>query len=217
MKAGDALAGFPSFPLPPLVVLEMRMRLKSLAALALVTLAGCTTDAINKDSRNTFLDSTDLVTMTDRMAQSIIADPDVQRVVAERPMVIVMKPIINETNQLIRKGEKELYVHRVRVLLSSKPELRNKFVFVLNRDDYEKLRNEESLTPEQLGMPEQRVQPEYALTGTFYSSTNTSRTRRDDTYLCTFRLTKLQGEGTGVQLWEGSYETSKHVKKEFLD
>ena len=34
-------------------------------------------------------------------------------------MVIVVKPIANETNEIIRPGEKEMYVHRVQVLLAS--------------------------------------------------------------------------------------------------
>lgn len=188
------------------------------AALALCALiAGCTTDAINRDSQNTFLDSNDLVKMTDKMADSIIADPDVQRVTAVKPMIIVMKPIQNETSTIILPQERELYVHRVRVLLSGKPELRDRFIFVLNRDDYEALKSQEGMTEQQLGQPEERVQPEYALTGAFYTDTKVSNKTRSDTYLCTFRLTKISGEGTALQLWEGSYETSKHVKKEFLD
>lgn len=182
-----------------------------------VLLAGCTTEAINKDAKTTFLDSNDLVTMTDKMAHSIVADPQVAAVIAQKPMIIVMKPIVNETNEIIRKGEKELYVHRVRVQLSGHPMLRDKFVFVLNRADYEKLRTEEGLNPGELGPDVQRVQPEYALTGTFYVNTNVSTNKRSDTYLCTFRLFKLSGDATGVQLWEDTYETSKHIKKEFLD
>jgi PBP1b-binding outer membrane lipoprotein LpoB len=188
-----------------------------LLALPLLLLSACTTDAINKDSKTTFLDSNDLVTMTDKMAKSILADPQVAQVVAQKPMIIVMKPIINETNEIIRKGEKEFYVHRVRVQLSGHPDLRSRFVFVLNREDYEKLRAEEGLNPGELGLEETRVQPEYALTGTFYVNTDVSTKSRADTYLCTFRLFKLSGDATGVQLWEGSYETSKRIKKEFLD
>jgi PBP1b-binding outer membrane lipoprotein LpoB len=179
-----------------------------------ILLAGCTTEAINKDAKTTFLDSTDLVTMTDQMAHSIVADPQVAGVIAQKPMIIVMKPIINETNEIIRKGVKELYVHRVRVQLSGHPMLRDKFVFVLNQADYDKLRSEEGLNPGELGPTDTRVQPEYALTGTFYVNTNVSTQRRSDTYLCTFRLTNL---ATGLELWEGKYETSKHIKKEFLD
>jgi hypothetical protein len=183
----------------------------------LVGLTGCNKDAINRDSRTSFLTSTDLVTMTDQMAMAIAGDPDVAQLVAQKPMVIVMKPIENATNEIIRQGQKEMYVHRVRVQLSSKPALRNKFVFVLNKADYEKLQREEGLNPGELGTPEDRVQPEYALWGTFYANTNADSKRRSDTYLCTYRLTKISGGQEGVILWEGKYETSKHIKKDLLD
>jgi hypothetical protein len=193
------------------------VRRLGVVVLAAGLLASCTTDALNRDVHDSFLTSEDLVTMTDRMARSIVSDLQVQQVIATKPMVIVMKPIRNETNEIILPAEKELYVHRVRVLLSSKPELRDKFVFVLNREDYEKLQAEEGISPAELGTPEARVQPEYALAGTFYADTNVSSKMRTDTYLCTFRLTKLQGEGTGVELWADSYETKKLNKKAFLD
>ena len=38
-------------------------------------LVGCTTDALNKDAHDSFLTSDDLVTMTNRMARAILADP----------------------------------------------------------------------------------------------------------------------------------------------
>jgi hypothetical protein len=177
-------------------------------------LAGCNADAVNKDRQSAFLTADDLVKMTDQMAASIIADTDVQRVTAQKPMIIVLKPIDNQSNEVIRTNELRMYVHRVRALLSKEPALRDRFVFVLNRDDYEALRQQEGLNEAQLGQPETRIQPEYALTGTFYANTNVDLKRRSDTYLCTFRLTNLQNS---QQLWEGSYETSKHIKKEFLD
>jgi PBP1b-binding outer membrane lipoprotein LpoB len=189
----------------------------SLVLLGLMSLASCNETAINKDSRNSFLDANDLVTMTDDMARSITSDPDVAAIIAQKPMLIVMKPIENQTNEIIRSGQKELYVHRVRVLLSSKAALRKQFQFVLNKADYLKLQQQEGLNPGELGTPEDRVQPEYALWGTFYVNTNAMSKRRSDTYLCTYRLTKISGGQEGEILWEGKYETSKHIKKDLLD
>ncbi|MCL2647603.1 MAG: penicillin-binding protein activator LpoB [Phycisphaerales bacterium] len=179
--------------------------------------AGCSGEAVNKDRRNSFLTADDLVKMTAKMAMSITSDAGVARIIAQKRMLIVMKPVENATNEIIRPGEKEMYVHRVRALLSSEPALRDKFVFVLNRVDYEKLRAEEGLSTESLGSTEERVQPEYALWGTFYANTNVKSTARTDTYLCVFKLTKLSGENAGEIIWENKYETSKHVKKSFLD
>ena len=192
-------------------------RLGMWGLLCAALLCGCNKDAINRDSKNTFLTADDLVRMTNDMAHSIVADSHVAAEMAGRPMVIVLKPIENQTNEFILPGEKELYVHRVRVLMSSKQELRERFVFVLNRADYERLQKEEGMGPEQLGQPEERVQPEYALTGTFWADTNLTNKTRSDTYLCTFRLTKISGANAGQQLWEGKYETSKHMKKGILD
>ena len=184
------------------------------AVMGVLAAGGCNKDAINKDRQSAFLTTDDLVKMTDQMAASIIADPDVQAATAQRPMIIVLKPIDNQSNEVIRGAELQVYVHRVRSLLAKEPALRERFVFVLNRADYEALRQQEGMSEAQLGVPETRMQPEYALTGIFYASTNVDLKRRSENYLCTFRMTNLQ---TSRQLWEGSYETSKHIKKEFLD
>ena len=193
----------------------MRNILFFVSCFVFCTLAGCS-EAVSKDRRNTFLTADDMMKMTDEMAMSITSDSNVARIIAQKPMLIVMKPIENSTNEVMRAGEKEMYVHRVRVLLSREPALRDKFVFVLNRADYEKLRAEE-ISTESLGPTEERVQPEYALWGTFYANTNASRNARTDTYLCVFKLTKLSGQNAGEIIWEGKYETSKRVSKSLLD
>lgn len=192
----------------------MKKRMISMCA-AMLMLAACNEDAINKDAKNTSLTSVDLVTMTDQMAASITADPTVAQIA--KPMIIVVKPVQNLTNEIIRPQEKELYVHRVQALLATKPQLRGQYVFVLNRDDYMALQQQEGMTPEELGTPEERVKPEYSLTATFYASTSVSAKQRGDTYLCDFELQKIDKEGTGVIVWEDKYETSKHIKKSLLD
>ena len=206
----------PSFS--PFRVSRFAFRVSLLAlCVSCFSLSACESDAVNKDSHNSFLTAGDLTTMTDQMAQSIIADPYVQQATAQKPMIIVMQPIVNETNEIIRGNSKELYVHAVRVKLSTNPVLRTRFVFVLNKADYDKLRAEEHLDEAALGATEERVKPEYALTGHFYADTKASSNRRSDLYLCTFKLTHLSGPETAVILWEGSYETKKSVKKDFLD
>lgn len=181
-------------------------------------LGGCSGPAVNPQSRNSFLTSDDLTEMTDKMASSIAASPQVARVTQQKPMVIVMKPIINDTNEIIVGSEKELYVARVRALLASKQSLRDQFTFVLNRNDYEKLLRSEGLsadTPVEAATAGQnRYVPEYALTGRFYAQTNASSKQRSDNYLCTYQLTNL---ANGLILWENTYETKKHIKKDMLD
>jgi hypothetical protein len=181
-------------------------------------LAGCQSDsAINRDAENSFLNTHDLIQMTDKMAQSIIADPYVQKQTADRPMTIVVKVVVNETNEIIRGNHKELYVARLRALLSGKPELRSHFVFVLSKADYETLRREEGMDDAALGPMEERVKPEYVLTGHFYADTEARSSTRSDMYLCQYELRHISGPETGVILWEDKYETHKSVKKEFLD
>lgn len=183
-------------------------------------LAGCSSTAVNTGSQNTFLSATDLVQMTDQMATAITADADVARVTAKKPMIIVIKPIINDTNEIIPAREKELYVARVQGLMAKQQALRSRFVFVLNRSDYENLVRSEGVSSEQLGPVEAatieqgRYVPEYALSGRFYAQTNANAQQRSDYYLCTYQLTNI---ASGELLWEGTYEVKKHVKKELLD
>jgi hypothetical protein len=154
--------------------------------------------------------------MTNQMAQSITSDPEVMRAAQAGPLKIVIKPVQNQTNEIIRDNRKELFVARLQGLLAAQPALKDRFVWVLNREDYDKLRAEE-IPESQLGPVETRVQPEYALWATFLADTNVTRNQRGDTYLCQYKLTKLSGNEAGVQLWIGQYETSKHIKKGLLD
>jgi len=188
--------------------------------LAVSLLAGCG-PAINKNAQNSFLTSDDLVQMTDKMAADLAKDWKVANLLRStgKPMSIVMMPVRNETNEIIPDNQKWMYVHRVRVLLSSKQELRSQFTFVLNKRDYEKLLKEEGVSTEALGPDESRIVPEYALTGTFYADTNASARNRSDFYLCTYRLTRINpgAAGTGEIIWENSYETKKSITKGLLD
>jgi hypothetical protein len=101
-------------------------------------------------------------------------------------------------------------------LLSQQPALRERFVWCVNRADYEKLRKEE--VPEvKIGVSEDRIVPEYALYAEFHSATKVTRSTRSDTYLCVYKLTRISGGAEGAVVWAGEYETSKAIKKGFLD
>ncbi|HVT82464.1 MAG TPA: hypothetical protein VHM90_17620 [Phycisphaerae bacterium] len=188
-----------------------------LAALTFAaTLAGCNNTAVNVDRKTTFLNSDDMVTMTNRMAQSIIADPRIQAESAKGPLKIVIRPVDNLTDEIIPGNEAELFVARLQGLLASRPELANRFIWCVNRSDYAKLQAER--VPEsKIGPSEDRVQPEYQLYAEFRSATNVTRKTRSDTYLCHYKLTRISNGGEGLLLWLGEYETSKAIKKGFLD
>jgi PBP1b-binding outer membrane lipoprotein LpoB len=176
-----------------------------------VFLCGCSSEAISKDRTTTFLTSDDMQAMTDKMAASITSDPAIQQAAAKGPLIIVIKPVENQTNEIIRDNRKELFVHRLQGLLTAQPALREKFAWVVNRSDYQKLQAEE--IPD-VGPSEDRIQPEYALWATFLADTRATAKGRSDIYLCQYKLTNLQ---TGLQLWTGQYETSKQIKKGMLD
>jgi len=190
-----------------------------LSLMVMVCVAGCSSNAINSDSHNTFLDSDDLVRMTDKMAASFATDPRIVAQVAAqgRPLVIVIKPIVNDTNQIIRPQEKLLYVARMEDLLGSKQSLRGQFTFVLTREDYAALIATEGKQPGELGPDPARTVPDYVLSGNFEVLTNDNGTQRSDYYYCRYVLTRITGQDSGVQLWTDKYETKKVARKGLLD
>ncbi len=178
--------------------------------------AACDTTAVNRNASSTLLDSYDMQAMTNRMAQSIIADARIHAAWAIGPLKIVIKPVTNFTGTIIPDNQAELFVARLQGLLAGQPELANRFVWCINRADYEKLRAEE-VPLAKLGPSEDRIVPEYALYAEFWSDSNVTRRTRNDTYLCKYQLTRISGGTEGAILWEGTYETSKEVRKGFLD
>jgi hypothetical protein len=195
----------------------MRKRSGVLCTLSLLLLAaGCQSTAINTESKSTFLNSDDMERMTNQMATSIIGDPRITAAAANGPLTIVIKPVDNLTNEIIPDNRAELFVARLQGLLASRPELSNRFIWVINRSDYEKLRHEE-VPAEKLGPSEERIQPAYALWAEFHSATDAKKNSRSDMYLCQYKLTRISGGNEGTILWTGQYETSKAIKRSFLD
>jgi PBP1b-binding outer membrane lipoprotein LpoB len=188
----------------------MHRTAKIAAAILLAALAGCNSNAI-KENRTTFLSADDLVEMTDKMATSLASDA---KIAALGKMTIVIKPVINETNEIIRGNRAEMFVGRVQSQLASKPALHDRFVFVLNRDDFEKLRREEY--PD-LGPSEDRIIPQYALYAKFQADTHVTAGSRSDYYLCTYFLTRIGSTNTNEQVWSGEFEVKKKENKQFLD
>jgi hypothetical protein len=201
----------PRFPHRQTTTLALTLALTG-AALS----TGCAKDAINKDARTTFLTANDLVAMTDQMASSIMKDPYLQQRMAQGPLRIVIMPVINETSEIIRDNRRELFVQRLQGLLAKNHALADKFIWIVNREDYEKLRREEIPGADQLPN-ETAIQPEFALYAKFFTDTKATRNTRSDVYLCQYYLTRISGPGASEILWNGQYETSKRIKNEFLD
>jgi hypothetical protein len=187
------------------------VRSPALLVTALMLLgAGCTSAV--QSGRSTALDSLDLQQMTDQMAASILADPEVQAAVGrEGPLRVVLQPVENRmTGEVLPRGEAEAFIARVRFLLAKQAP--DQFTWVVNRDAFYRLRAGE--LEGQLGPSPDAVDPRYALWGQFYSLTREDADRRTSSYLCVFELTDLDRRTT---LWTDRYEVKKVAVKGFLD
>ena len=172
--------------------------------------AGCASAV--QAGTNTALDGVDLVQMSDLMAASIMADPDVQAAMEKGgPLKVVVQTVQNEmTAEVLPPGQAEAFTARVRSLLSQ--QARNRFTWVMNRDAFYRLRGKE--LDVDLGPAPEAVSPEYALEAKFNSLINDSKSGRSSYYLCVYQLTNLQ---TRAVLWTDKYEVKKRAARGFLD
>lgn len=174
-------------------------------------LAGCGTAV--SGGRSTALSAEDLESMADLMAQSIMADPEVQQTVAEHgPLKVVVLPVENLlTGEVLPAGQAKMFTAQVRVLLSRAGT--GNFVWVNNRDTFYELRARQ-LEGIDLGPAPEAVNPEYALHATFRSLANDDKRRRSAFYQAIFALTSLDNRTT---LWTDVYNVKKTAVKSFLD
>ncbi len=201
------------FAIAALGIFRKRSTCLLVAVMLPVVLGGCGT-ALNRNMESTFLSSHDLIVMTDKMAVAIAANPQIAAITARGPMVIVLTNLQNMTDTIIPRGEGDIFLHRVRVLLEGEADLRRRFIFVLNRETFKELQARQGWSAAQLGPDIRRLQAQYALRAVFYSDTKVAPRYRSDYYLCTYLLTNIR---TGQIIWEGSYEVKKAVHGSFLD
>ncbi len=168
-------------------------------------------------AKNTALDAGNLVEITQKMAQSLAAEPRVQEVIQkEGPLKVVVEPVENHLRaEVLPRGPADAFTARLRVLLSkSAPE---SFTWIMNRDAFNSLRKKELETPGthlDLGPSPESIQPRYALYAEFYSLANEDSEHRSSDYLCVYKLTDLQAR---TILWTDKYELKKVAVKAFLD
>lgn len=174
--------------------------------------AGCSVSSAVSSGHNTALDSVDLVTMTEQMARSLAAEPRVSEAYAKNGALnVVCQPVENNlTGEILPSGQAELFVARVRYLLSKHEA--QKFTWVMNRDAYYRLRNKE--LDVDLGPAPERVQPGYALVARFSSLADEDIKRRSAAYLCVYQLTSITD---GRVVWTDKYEVKKTAVKGMLD
>jgi PBP1b-binding outer membrane lipoprotein LpoB len=196
-----------------------RFLLAGIAATA-AFLAGCATDAgvrqpsgvpvteMRPDERGfvggTGIESTDLVSVTDKMARSILGAPAIARATAKP--VIVIDPVINDTRFPINK---DLFTDRIRIALNKHAIDRVTF---LARDRMKALERERDL--KRAGQVTASSDPnvvefkgaDYFLTGKLAGLTTRTSQGTGDYLLFSFQLISAR---TSELVWEDSYEIKK--------
>ena len=113
---------------------------------------------------------------------------------------------------MLPRGPAEAFTARVRLLLSKHAP--DRFLWVMNRDAFYRLRGQELEGGMDLGPSPDAINPKYALTAKFSSLTNESSSGGRSYYLCVYELTDLEDR---TVLWTGKYEVKKIAVKGFLD
>jgi hypothetical protein len=187
------------------------LRLSAFICGSLSLLLGCSS-AI-QSGFNPALSGDDLIKMTDDMAMKIVASPAVQSAIQkEGALKVVVEPVENQMRaEVLPRGAAEAFTGRVRTLLSRHAP--DRFIWIMNRDAYYRLRQRE-LEGVELGPAPEAINPQYALTARFSSLASEDPKRRSSYYLCVFDLTDIQRRNI---VWSGSYELKKVAVKGFLD
>ncbi len=183
-------------------------------------LAGCATDAgvrnptgvpvteMRPDERGfvagTGIESQDMVSVTDKMARSILGIPEIARAPA-RPFV-VLEPVVNNTRFPINK---DIFLTRIRTQLNSKAAGRVSF---LDREMMKTLERERAL--KQSGQVTASSDPnvvefrgaDFFLTGKLDGMTTRTTAGTSDYVLYSFRLTNAR---TSEIVWEDTAEVKK--------
>lgn len=152
----------------------------------------------------TGVESQDLVTVTDKMARSILGTPAIAS--ATTPPRIVIDPVENATRFPINK---DLFVDRIRIMLNSKASGR---VVFLARDRMQTLEREREL--KQTGQVTSSYDPnpvafkgaDYFLTGKLEGLTTKTSAGTSDYVLYSFQLIDAR---TSEIVWEDSAEIKK--------
>jgi len=187
--------------------------------LAAASLAGCASQGVQNptgvpvtemkaDERGfvagTGVESQDLVAVTDKMARSILAIPEIAR--SSSAPRVVLEPVNNETRFTINK---DIFLTRLRTQLNSKALGKVRF---LDREMMATLEREQRL--KQQGLVTATADPnvtefrgaDYFLTGKLQGLTTKTTAGTSDYVLYSFRLTDAR---TSEIVWEDSAEIKK--------
>ncbi|HWF18263.1 MAG TPA: CsgG/HfaB family protein [Verrucomicrobiae bacterium] len=170
--------------------------------------SGVPTTEMRPDERGfvagTGIESQDMVSVTDKMARSILGTPQIAN--AQGTPCVVLDPVKNETRFPINK---DIFLTRIRAELSKKAAGK---VWFLARDRMETLEREREL--KQSGQVTASANPnqvefkgaDFFLTGTLQSMTSRTGAGTSDYVLYDFQLIDAR---SGVSVWEDSAEIKK--------
>lgn len=153
----------------------------------------------------TGIESQDLVAVTDKMARSILATPEINNFTAGKPRIVIL-PVENGTRFPINK---DLFSARIQAMLNSKSQGKMRF---LARDRMTALEQERQLKQEGklTSNSDPNVQEfkgaDYFLTGKLMSLTTQAKAGVSDYVLYTFQLIDAR---TSDIVWEDSAEMKK--------
>lgn len=177
-----------------------------LLTMCAIALAGC---GGAPKVKTPFLQSVDLVEMTDRMAESFAASEVIALRASDlQPWVISVYRVINHTNQLIPEREKWLYIGRLRAMLGrTDVSKQHALIWIVPPERWPQIAEamNADVEHEPLNM---RMTPTHVLTAQFNALTNTSAQGRSDAYLCAFELLELSN---GKIVWTDSWEVKRAV------
>jgi PBP1b-binding outer membrane lipoprotein LpoB len=152
----------------------------------------------------TGVESQDLVAVTDKMARSILAIPEIQK--AQGLPRVVLLPVENQTRFAFNK---DIFLDRIRVQLNSKAQGKVRF---LARDRMEALEKERAmkrsgqLTSSSDPVVQEFKGADFFLTGKLSGMTTKARAGTSDYILYTFQLIDPR---TSDIIWEDSAEIKK--------
>ena len=170
--------------------------------------SGVPVTRLNADEKGfvagTGVESQDLVAVTDKMARSILAIPEIQK--AQGLPRVVLLPVENQTRFAFNK---DIFLDRIRVQLNSKAQGKVRF---LARDRMEALEKEREmkragqLTSSSDPVVQEFKGADFFLTGKLSGMTTKARAGTSDYILYTFQLIDPR---TSDIIWEDSAEIKK--------
>jgi len=199
----------PLFRLPLILAAVTALALTLGCASGVKNPSGTPVTEVKPDERGfvagTGIESQDLVAVTDKMARSILNNPEIRNFPGGTPRIVLL-PVENETRFTINK---DIFLTRIRTQLNSKAQGKVRFLARERMDDLEKERQakrEGSVTSTTDPALQEFKGADFFLTGKLQGMTTQAKAGISDYVLYSFQLIDPR---TSDILWEDSAEIKK--------